>query len=109
MALDFKIIGRRLKKARINAGLTQEKLAEQLNVSVAFLSRVETGSSHVNLKRLEQICRITGVSEGYILSGVSQDSNSYLNNEFSELLRDCSPEQIKLIYNIAKVIKENEK
>lgn len=107
MALDYKIIGNRLKQARIDSGLTQEMLAEQLNVSVAFLSRLETGSSHVNLHRLEQICRITGVSEGYILNGVSEESSNYLLDEFSELLKDCSPEQLKLIYNIAKLIKES--
>ena len=109
MSLDFNIIGKRLKQARINAGLTQEKLAEQLNVSVAFLSRIETGSSHINLKRLEQICRITGVTEGYILSGVSENSTSYLNEDFANLFKDCSAEQLKLIYNVAKTIKENSK
>ena len=107
MALDFGIIGKRLKQARTNSGLTQEMLAEQLNVSVAFLSRLETGNSHINLHRLEQICRITGVSEGYILNGVAEDSPTYLTNEFSELLKDCSSEQLKLIYNVAKVIKES--
>jgi len=107
MALDYKIIGNRLKQARINSGLTQEMLAEKLNVSVAFLSRLETGSSHINLHRLEQICRITGVSEGYILKGVSEEDSNYLANEFSELLKDCSAEQLKLIYNIAKLIKES--
>ncbi len=40
MALDYNIIGERLKQARINKKLTQEKLAEQLDVSVAFLSRI---------------------------------------------------------------------
>lgn len=107
MALDYGIIGKRLKQARINSGLTQEMLAEQLNVSVAFLSRLETGSSHVNLHRLEQICRITGVSEGYILNGVAEESSNYLTDEFSELLQTCSSEQLKLIYNIAKIIKES--
>ena len=106
MALDFTIIGKRLKQARLDSGLTQEMLAEKLNVSVAFLSRLETGSSHVNLNRLEQICRITGVSEGYILNGVAEESSGYLTQEFSELLKDCSSEQLKLIYHIAKVIKE---
>lgn len=107
MALDYKIIGNRLKQARLNSGLTQEMLAEQLNVSVAFLSRLETGSSHINLPRLEQICRITGVSEGYILNGVAEESSTYLLDEFSELLKDCNPQQIKLIYNITKLIKES--
>ena len=50
MALDFAIIGQRLKKARLDKKMTQEDLAEQLDVSVAFLSRIERGLSHVNLK-----------------------------------------------------------
>ena len=50
MALDYNIIGERLKKARVEKNMTQEKLAEQLDVSIAFLSRIERGSSHINLK-----------------------------------------------------------
>lgn len=67
MALDYAIIGERLKKARTDKKLTQEKLAEKLDVSIAFLSRIERGSSHINLKRLNEICDILGVTEGYIL------------------------------------------
>lgn len=66
MALDYTIIGERLKKARLEKNLTQEQLAEQIDVSIAFLSRVERGSSHINLKRLTQICNILGISEGLI-------------------------------------------
>ena len=84
--------------------MTQEDLAEKLDVSVAFLSRVERGSSHINLKRLSQVCSILDVDEGYILNGASNSSESYLENEFSDLLKSCSPEKQKLIYDIAKVI-----
>lgn len=62
MALDYNIIGQRIKKARQNKHLTQEDLAEKLDVSVAFLSRIERGSSHINLKRLNQICDILNIT-----------------------------------------------
>ncbi len=104
MALDYTIIGERLKKARIDKNLTQENVAEKLDVSVAFLSRIERGNSHINLKRLSQICNILGVTEGYILNGVSSTSNNYLSSEFEEILNNASPEKQKLIYEIAKVI-----
>lgn len=107
MALDYNIIGERLKQARINKKLTQEKLAEQLDVSVAFLSRIERGSSLINLKRLNQICSILDVTEGEILNGVSKDSHSYLNKDFSNLIKDCPPEKMALIYKISKVIVES--
>lgn len=108
MALDYNIIGERLKKARIDKNMTQEKLAEQIDVSVAFLSRVERGTSHTNLKRLTQICEILGVSEGSILNGVSSNSDNYLASEFNNILNSVSSDKQKLIYKIAKVISEEE-
>lgn len=107
MALDYNIIGERLKKARTDKGLTQEKLAEKLDVSIAFLSRIERGSSHISLKRLSQICDILQISEGSILNGSSNNSNSYLSSEFGELLKNATPEKQKLIYKMAKIINED--
>lgn len=104
MAIDYSIIGERLKRARQEKNLTQEKLAEQLDVSVAFLSRIERGSSHINLKRLNQICDILQITEGQILNGSSATSKNYLDLEFSELLKNMTSEQQKLIYKIAQVI-----
>lgn len=108
MALDYTVIGERLKKARTDKKMTQEMLAEKLDVSIAFLSRIERGNSHVNLKRLTQICEILGVSEGYILNGASSNSENYLISEFNDILSNVSPEKQKLIYKIAKVISEEE-
>ena len=107
MALDYSVIGSRIKQARLAKNLTQEDLSEQLDVSVAFLSRVERGSSHINLKRLTQICKILDVSEGYVLSGTSNNSENYLDREFADLLKQCPPEKQKMIYNVVKAIVES--
>lgn len=106
MALDYNIIGERLKKARTDRNLTQEKLSEKLDVSIAFLSRIERGSSHISLKRLSQICDILGITEGSILNGSSNNSNTYLVSEFDDILKNATPEKQKLIYKIAKIITE---
>ena len=108
MTIDYSIIGQRLKNARINTGLTQQELAEKMNLSVAFISRVERGSSHVNLKRLTEFCSILGVSEGDILNGVSNVADNYLTAEFSEILDKCSPKKQKLIYKLSKLIAEDD-
>ena len=104
MAVDYTIIGERIKKARKAKQITHETLAEQIGVSIAFLSRIERGNSQVNIKRLSQICKILDLTEGEILNGSSTGSNSYLNAEFARLLESCSSEQQKLIYEIAKII-----
>lgn len=109
MALDYKLIGERLKKARLDKGFTQEKLSEKLDVSIAYLSRIETGAAHINLKRLNEMCNILGVSEAYILNGAANNSASYLVNEFNSILKDCAPDKKELIYQIATIISENNK
>jgi transcriptional regulator with XRE-family HTH domain len=108
MAIDYNIIGQRLREARLAKNFTQEDLAEQLDVSVAFLSRIERGSSHINLKRLNELCTLLDVTEGYILNGASSNSKNYLNKEFAELIRNCPPDKQKMIYNIAKIISSEE-
>lgn len=107
MALDYKLMGERLKKARIEKGYTQEKLAEIMKVSVAYVSRIETGKTRVNLKRLNELCQLLDTTESYILDGASHNSTSYLNTELNSVLKDCSAKDKELIYQIATIISEN--
>ena len=108
MALDYSVIGSRIKQARLAKNMTQEDLADKIDISVAFLSRVERGNSHVNLKRLNQLCNLLDVSEGYLLNGASSSSENYLDKEFTDLIKSVSPEKQKLIYNVAKAIAETD-
>lgn len=107
MSLDYSVIGERIKKARTKKHLTQEQLAEEIDVSVAYLSRVERGDTKINLSRLNQICELLEVTKGHILDGSSNTSTNYLNSEFSNLLQSCPPEKFKIIYDISKIIINN--
>ena len=108
MAIDYGVIGSRIKQARLAKNMTQEDLADKIDISVAFLSRVERGNSHINLKRLNQLCDLLDVSEGYLLNGASSSSENYLDKEFTDLIKSVSPEKQKLIYNAAKTIAETD-
>ena len=108
MAIDYSVIGSRIKQARLARNMTQEDLADKIDISVGFLSRVERGNSHINLKRLNQLCDLLDVSEGYLLNGASSSSENYLDKEFTDLIKSVSPEKQKLIYNVAKTIAETD-
>ena len=104
MSPDYSVIGRRIKKLRIERDMTQEQLAEIINVSVAFMSRIERGHAHINLKRLTQIAELLKVSPGYLLSGSNITSKDYLKEDFSTILDKCTPQQQKLIYQISELV-----
>ena len=104
MSPHYIIIGIRIKNTRMEQRLTQEELADKIDVSVAFLSRVERGHSKINLKRLTQIAEILNVSPGYLLTGSNIASKDYLREDFSQVLDQCTPKQQRLIYAISELI-----
>ncbi len=59
-----KYIGENIKKARILAGFTQEKLAERIDVSLSVISRLETGRTMVSVEKLVRISRVLNVPVG---------------------------------------------
>ena len=55
--IDYYSIGRRIQQRRVQRNITQERLAEMVNVSVPHISRIENGSSHHKGNRCNQLCR----------------------------------------------------
>lgn len=106
MAVDYRAVGNRIKNARKRKGITQEELAKKMNFSVAYLSRVERGSSEINLKRITQLSEKLEIPIEYLLSGTSEKSSNYLSKEFSDILKLCTPQKQRMIFEIAKIVSE---
>lgn len=69
-------IGVRIKKAREDAGYTQEKLAELTDVGVQYLAKLETGKVGISLPNFMVFCRVLGVSADYLLWGERKENNT---------------------------------
>jgi len=50
-----KLLGKRIKELRKKAGLTQEKLAEAINIETSSLSGIESGRHFPSLPTVEKI------------------------------------------------------
>lgn len=73
--MDQLKIGAFLKKLRKEKGLTQEQLAEKLNVSSRTVSRWETGSNMPDIGILVEIAVFFDVSIPEIISGERKSEN----------------------------------
>lgn len=51
-----------LRKAREDAGLTQEAVVEQLGTYASFISKVESGERRLDVVELTVLCQAYGVS-----------------------------------------------
>jgi len=67
MKIDYRKIGRRIRDARKEKGLTQEQLAELVNLSTDHVSHIEIGSASLSLAALLAFCETLGVSADQLL------------------------------------------
>lgn len=69
MDIDKALIGKRIKHRREIAGLSQEQLAEQLNLSKNHISSMECGKSLPTTRCIIALCNILGGTPDYYLLG----------------------------------------
>jgi transcriptional regulator with XRE-family HTH domain len=105
--IDYGLIGKRIQRARVAAGLTQEALVERVQISTNYLSKVENGREKPNLEMLAKISSAVGIPLTSLLADAVEGTDTYLQGEMAVLLKSCSAEQNKLIYEIAKCIVKN--
>lgn len=83
---DLREIGKRIQLCRKQQGLTQEQLAEQMNVSIQMVSNLERGNKAIRIDNLIRLSQILRISTDYILTGVkSTEDISALATQISRL------------------------
>ncbi len=65
----LKDMGTRINLRRKELHITQETLAEKMDVSIQMISNLELGKKAIRPENLSKLCDILDVSADYILSG----------------------------------------
>ena len=69
-------IGKNLQKIRKSYGYTQEKLAEEIEVSIRYVSDMEQDRAKPSYEVLIQICNLYKIGLNQIFSGYLTDTNN---------------------------------
>ena len=67
MKIDYVLIGERIKFWRHQRSLTQEQLAEMVELTPGFISLIETGKKKMSLETLLLICKALNVTPNDLL------------------------------------------
>lgn len=66
--LDKRTLGRNIRQARCRLGLTQEQMAERIDMAPEVYGRMERGHIVPRLERFVAICRVLGESPDRLIS-----------------------------------------
>lgn len=99
MELDYYKIGQKIRKARKAADLSQEQLAEKVNISVTHMSHIETGNTKLSLPVLVDIAWALQVRTDTLLFDTERVGGHY-REELAEITKDCSDAEMKFMTEI---------
>ena len=109
MAISAALLGKRLQDARVAKKITQEYVAEKVNLSVPHVSRIETGKKPVYLHKLALWCDALDVPIEEVLTGAAIPANSGYNRQFGEIAEGCSEETIAAMLDVCRRMAEIER
>ena len=93
--LDFKIMGSRIKERRVFMGMTQEKIADFLDVNPSHISNIECGRAKPSLTALVNIANMLECSVDYFIVEEynyepRKDFEKMLDRKIMDKLKSCN-------------------
>lgn len=107
MNIDYKLIGERIKRMRKSNGVTQEVLAEHLDVSIGYVSQVERGITKISLDLLAAISTVLGCDIAYLVSESAINSNEYMESEIISEIKKLDQKKKKYILSVIRLTNES--
>ncbi|MCI9532835.1 MAG: helix-turn-helix transcriptional regulator [Lachnospiraceae bacterium] len=93
-------MGKRLRKYRLQSSLTQEKMAEILDVSLKHYSEVERGITGLSVEKLIFLSNFFGISVDYLLKG--EKDKDILPFVLIDVYESCPEENRTLLLDMLK-------
>lgn len=103
--MDYSKIGQKIRKIRRAQGLSQEELAERVDISTTHMSHIETGSTKLSLSVLVDIAAVLEVRVDDLLNNSESTAKSTALDEISAVLERCSPKEANVITDLVKATK----
>ncbi len=101
--MNYKEIGTRIRKYRKLKNISQEELAEKIDISTTHMSHIETGSTKLSLQVLVDIAQILEVSTDAL---IFEKTSKFKIQKIETILSDCNENEIAFITKIVETSKE---
>nr|MBE6545006.1 helix-turn-helix transcriptional regulator [Oscillospiraceae bacterium] len=96
----LKEMGERINSTRKSMKITQEELAEKMDVSVQMISNLELGKKAIRPENMVKLCDSLNISADYILRG------KFASYETSEIFEDYNKLSLENQIIIKELIKK---
>lgn len=100
--MDYKQIGNQIRKFRKQKGLSQEELAEKVNISTTHMSHIETGNTKLSLPVLVDLAAALQVGTDVLLFSGEDFSDDRLTRDVSAIFSQCDRKKAGVLLDILR-------
>lgn len=90
----------RLKQLRKESKITQEQLAQYLEVDQSLITKLENGTRSMNITLIEKICNLFGCTSAYLMG----EEDVYIPLNFAFRANGIQAEDLECIAMVNKII-----
>ena len=105
--MDYYAIGQRVRRFRKSQNLSQEQLAEPVNISTTHMSHIETGNTKLSLQVFCDLASALHVSADDLLFDGRPSGKAVCTQEIVNLLSRCSPSQARVLKDLLFAAKQS--
>ena len=95
--INYVLLGQHIKTARKAKRITQEILAERMNISIGHVGKIERGEKAINLERLAQISLLPNVPIENLIAGCVDKERDAI-----PVINALTQEKVDAIYTLLK-------
>ncbi len=106
MDITKEIIGKKIKQIRIEKGLSQEKLSEQIDISPRQMCTIENGNSFPSIETFVKISKVLDININDFFN-LGKGKNNKLREEINTLLQISTEKELKLIKELIIAVYNN--
>ncbi len=100
MSIRLKEIGDRIRQARTAINMSQQTLAERLDITPSYVSNMELGKNNFTVDKLLKLTEILGVSADWLLRSNVPESKVLIDQDIAEVLSDCTADERTALLHI---------
>lgn len=102
--MDYKKMGKRIREYRTRAFMTQEKLAEVIELSAVYISQIETGIRKPSLETIIKVANALGVTLDCLVSESITINEDDKINEILVILKGRTKEELSLASDTIRTV-----
>ncbi len=101
--INYQEMGERIYQRRKQLGLTQEKLAEKVDISPSYFGQIERGENQCSLTVIVNLATVLELNLDTLIRGVDQQNvDTALLEILDEIPRERQKEFVEMCGNLAK-------